>query len=39
MRLQGYTISEIARSHGMSTQRVSALLNALYRVYLKLYIH
>ena len=39
MRLQGYTISEIARSHGMSTQRVSALLNSLYRVYLKLYIH
>lgn len=39
MRLQGYTIAEIARAQGMSPQRVSALLNALYRIYLKLYIH
>ena len=39
MRLQGYTIAEIARAQGTSPRRVSALLNALYRIYLKLYIH
>lgn len=35
MRLQGYSLAEIARAHGMSQQRVSKFLKALYRVYLK----
>lgn len=37
MRLQGYSLAEIARAHGMPQQRVSKLLRALYRAYLKLY--
>ena len=37
MRLQGYSLAEIAQAQGMPQQRVSKLLKALYRVYLKLY--
>ena len=37
MRLQGYSLAEIARSQGIPAQRVSQILKALYRVYLKLY--
>lgn len=37
MRLQGYSIAETARAHGMSPKRVRRLLKELYRVYLKLY--
>lgn len=37
MRLQGYSLAEIAKAHGMPQQRVSKLLRALYRAYLKLY--
>lgn len=37
MRLRGYSIAEIARKQGMPQQRVSKILKALYRVYLKLY--
>lgn len=38
MRLQGYSISEIARKQGMDHQRVSRLLKELYQVYMKLYL-
>ena len=37
MRLQGYTLAEIAQANGMPPQRVSKLLRTLYRVYLKQY--
>ena len=37
MRLQGYSLAEIARSQGIPAQRVSQILKSLYRVYLKLY--
>lgn len=37
MRLQGYSIAEVARAQGMSPKRVRKLLTELYRVYLKLY--
>ena len=37
MRLQGYSVAEIARAHGMPSRRVSGMLGAMYRVYLKLY--
>ena len=38
MRLQGYSISEIARKQGMDHRRVSRLLKELYQVYMKLYL-
>lgn len=38
MRLQGYSIVETARAHGMSPKRVRRLLKELFRVYLELYI-
>ena len=37
MRLQGYSLAEIARAHGISVHRVSKLLQVMYRAYLKLY--
>ena len=38
MRLQGYSIAEIARRQGVDHRRVSRLLRELYQVYMKLYI-
>jgi len=38
MRLQGYSIMEIARKQGMDHRRVSRLLKELYQVYMKLYL-
>lgn len=37
MRLQGYSIVEVARALGMSSGKVRRLLRELYRVYLQLY--
>ena len=37
MRLQGYTIAEIALSQGMPKIRIRRLLKELYRAYLQLY--
>lgn len=37
MRLQGYSIAETARAHGMSPKRVRKLLREMYQVYLNLY--
>ena len=37
MRLQGYSIAEIARVQGIPARRVSQIMKTLYRVYLKLY--
>ena len=37
MRLQGYSIAEIARAQGMRPRRVRKLIHALYRAYLHLY--
>jgi len=37
MRLQGYSLAEIARAHGISVHRVSKLLRVMYRAYLRLY--
>lgn len=39
MRLQGYSIAEVAFSQGMSAARVQSLLREMYRTYLKLYIN
>lgn len=36
LRLQGYSVSEIAKSHGMSAYRVRKLMKELFQVYLKL---
>ena len=38
MRLQGYSIMEIARERGIGRRRVSRLLKELYQVYMKLYL-
>ncbi len=38
MRLQGYSIMEIAREQGIDRRRVSRLLKELYQVYMKLYL-
>lgn len=38
MRLQGYSIMEIARERGIDRRRVSRLLKELYQVYMKLYL-
>ena len=37
MRLQGYTIAEIALAQGMPKIRIRRLLQELYRTYLQLY--
>lgn len=37
LRLQGYSIAEVARQHGMKPKRVRRLLKELYRVYFQLY--
>lgn len=37
MRLQGYTIAEIALARGMSKIRIRRLLRELYRAYFQLY--
>ena len=37
MRLQGYTIAEIALAQGMPKIRIRRLLKELYRAYLQLY--
>ena len=37
MRLQGYSLAEIAKAQGMSVDRVSKLLRVMYRAYLRLY--
>ncbi len=37
LRLQGYSVAEIARTYQISPKRVRRLLKELYRVYLKLY--
>lgn len=39
MRLQGYSIAEVAFSQGMNVARVQSLLREMYRIYLKLYIN
>lgn len=39
MRLQGYSIKEVALSQGMEAARVRKLLREMYRVYLQLYIN
>ena len=38
MRLQGYSIMEIAREQGIDRRRVSRLLKELYQGYMKLYL-
>lgn len=37
LRLQGYSIAEIARSQGMAPRRISRMIKELFQVYLKLY--
>lgn len=37
LRLQGYSIAEVALSQGMSPKRVRRLLREMYQVYLRLY--
>lgn len=37
LRLQGYSIVEVAQQHGLTPKRVRRLLKELYRVYVQLY--
>lgn len=37
LRLQGYSIVEVAQQHGLTSKRVRRLLKELYRVYVQLY--
>lgn len=37
LRLQGYSIVEVAQQHGLTPKRVHRLLKELYRVYVQLY--
>lgn len=37
LRLQGYSIVEVAQQHGLTPKRVRRLLKELYRVYFQLY--
>ena len=37
LRLQGYSIVEVAQQHGRTPKRVRRLLKELYRVYFQLY--
>lgn len=39
LRLQGYSIAETARRHGMTPKRVRKMLRELYRVYFQLYLN
>ena len=37
LRMQGYSVAEVAKKQGMPPHRVRKLLKELYQVYLKLY--